>query len=240
MPPTSKWGVYVPTSKWRCLRLPASKWGVNIFAVNCQFSGIWKLSQYFLSNIVKSFQKLHQLWYVVEKKLVGQLELILECLSACFFEIVCLVSIWELGFYSLKCKTHHIIFKAIILQKAWLCYLMNTNCAIQSKFALENISYNNKNSPLMQTKEKSDKNSHHFHFLWCERLLISSDELFSLLLQWLCRISSISFYDVSKRMIWQERLNNMSFLQCTTSYTCTEAHIKCVKNIFILHDMFMP
>ena len=56
----------------------------NIFAVNCQFSGTMKTVTYFLSNIVKSFQKLTSTVVCGGEKIGWSIRIILECLQHVF------------------------------------------------------------------------------------------------------------------------------------------------------------
>jgi hypothetical protein len=56
----------------------------NIFAVNCQFSGTMKTVTYFLSHIVKNFQKLTSTVVCGGEKIGWSIRIILECLQHVF------------------------------------------------------------------------------------------------------------------------------------------------------------
>jgi hypothetical protein len=172
----------------------------NIFAVNCQFSGTMKTVTYFSSNIVESFQKLTSTVVCGGEKIGWSIRIILECLRH-VFEMYA----WSLSeswaSIQLKCKLTVLFSKQSFFRKHdFAIYEYKLRHSSQN-LHLKIFSYNNKNSALMQTKEENPTKSHQFHFYGGGKALIfSSDELFHTP-PVTCRISSISFYDVSKRMI---------------------------------------
>jgi hypothetical protein len=103
----------------------------NIFSVNCQFSSTIKTVTYFLSNIVKSFQKLTSTVVCGGEKIGWAIRIILECLRH-VFEMYA----WSLSeswaSIQLKCKLTA-LFQSNHFSKSMTLLFMNTNCAIAVK-----------------------------------------------------------------------------------------------------------
>src|ERR1700676_3898662 len=134
----------------------------NIFAVSCQFSGTMKTVTYFLSNIVKSIQKLTLTVVCGGEKIGWSIRIILECHQHVFKMYAWSISeSW--ASIQLKCKLTALFSKQSFFRKHDFAIYLYKLCHSSQNLHLKIFSYN-KNSTLMQTKEENPTKSHQFHF----------------------------------------------------------------------------
>jgi len=212
----------------------------NIFPVNCQFFGPVKTVMYSLSNIVKSFQNLTSTALCGGEKIGWSIRIILES-----FQHVFEMYAWSLSeswaSIQLKCKLTALFSKQSFFRKHdFAIYEYKLRHSSQN-LHLKIFSYN-KNSTLVQTKEENPTKSHQFHFYGGGKALVfSSDELFSYSSGDL-QDQQYQFLRCIKKNDMQESVLNDNEVLCNIPLhvLAPKLTLKCVKNISILHDVFMP
>ena len=171
----------------------------NNFPVNCQFFCPVKTVMYSLSNIVKSFQNLTSTALCGGEKIGWSIRMILES-----FQHVFKMYAWSLSesraSIQLQCKLTALFSKKSFFRKHDFAIYEYKLYHSSQNVHLKIFSYNNKISTLMQTKGSHLKNHTNFISMVVERLLYFQLMNSSHTPLVTCRISSISFYGVSKRM----------------------------------------
>jgi hypothetical protein len=213
----------------------------NIFSVNCQFSGTVKTVMHSLLNIVKSFQNLTSTVLCSGKKIGWSIRIILEC-----FQHVFKMYAWSLSeswaSIQLKCKLTALFSKQSFFRKHdFAVYEYNLYHSSQN-LHLKIFSYDNKIPTCMKTAEAHMKKSDRFRFYGGGKALIfSSDELFSYSSGDL-QDQQYQFLRCIKKNDMQESVLNNDEVFCNVPLhiLAPKLTLKCVKNISILYDMFMP
>jgi len=199
-----------------------------------------KTVTYFLSNIVKSFQKLTSTVVCGGEKIGWSIRIILECLQHVFKMYAWSLSESQASI-QLRCKLAALFSKQSFFRKHDFAIYEYKLYRSSQNLHLKIFSYNNKNSALMQTKENLTK-SHQFHFYGGGKALIfSSDELFSYSSDDL-QDQQYQFLQCIKKNDMQESVLNDDEVLCNVPLyiLAPKLTLKCVKNISILHDVFMP
>jgi len=213
----------------------------NICPVNCQFFGPVKTVMYSLSNIVKSFQNLTSTVLCSGEKIGWSIRIILES-----FQHVSKMYAWSLSesraSIQLRCKLTGLFLKKSFFRKHDFAIYEYKLYHSSQNVHLKIFSYNNIISTLMQTKGAHLKKSHQFHFYGGGKALIfSSDELF-LYSSGDLQDQQYQFLRCIKKNDMQESVLNDDEVLCNVPLhiLAPKLTLKCVKNISILHDVFMP
>jgi hypothetical protein len=124
----------------------------NIFAVNCQFSGTMKTVTYFLSNIVKNFQKLTSTVVCGGEKIGWSIRIILECLQHVFKMYAWSLSESQASI-QLRCKLAALFSKQSFFRKHDFAIYEYKLYHSSQNLHLKIFSYNNKIPPLCKPKK---------------------------------------------------------------------------------------